>query len=823
MKKLMIIFLLLYTSCILYAIEIKLTDEEKSYIQEHKKIIFVGQKEYPPFEFLENDQYTGLTIEIIRWIGTEMGFTPEFQPMTFKEAQQAILDGNADVLSSFFYSVERDKLYDFTEIIFEIPGTIFVKRERPDIKILSDLNGKIISMQRGDYALEYLKKNNIHHTVKFTDTFSEAADLVINGEADALIGDEQIVLYHLYRNNKHELLKTVGEPLFIGQCGMAVKEGNQITLGILQKGIMHAQATSTITKIYKKWLGTEFQTHINLWEMYKFRIIGFGSFVVFLLFLTWFWNVLLKRQVKDRTRELETLNAVLHNDISEREKVEKALYESEEKYRQTVNLLPVGVYEFDLKGNFMFTNLKAQEMFEYDEQDVENGLNVMHVLDASEVDAVNTAMERLIRGEVAIPKSYMVQAKSGRKFPVEIHSSVVYRDSKPVGFRGILIDITEKRRAEEEVLRTNKLESVGLLAGGIAHDFNNILAAILGNITLAKLKIGNNPQIETYLSESAKACERAKELTFQLLTFAKGGEPIRESALLHDIIFDSANFSLHGSKVTGKFSISDDLRPAAIDKGQFSRVIHNIVINAVQSMPSGGQVKITAENIDLEKNNYYELPQGSYVCIRICDNGPGIAQEHIKKIFDPYFTTRENGSGLGLAIVFSIIKKHSGTIALESEIGKGSCFSIVLPSTTLDSVENKHVDSELDFKDKKILFMDDEPMIRAVADGIFSHLGCEVTTVEEGEIAIKEYIKAASIDMPYTVVIMDLTVPGKMGGVEAARNLKALYPDACIVVSSGYADDDVLAKFSDFGFSAVLRKPFTLEDVKKLLFQIQSV
>ncbi len=800
----------------------KLTEDELKYIHEHKKIIFVGQREYPPFEFLENDQYTGLTIEIIRWIGTELGFTPEFHPMTFKEAQHAVLDDKADVLTSFFYSNERDKYFDFTDILFEIPGVIFVKRDRPDIKTMSDLQGKTLGMQKGDYALEYLRQHNILHKTLFTDTFSEAADRVIAGDADALIGDEQIVLYHLYRNNKLNHLKTVADPLFIGQDAMAVKEGNRIVLGIIQKGINHAKESGVITKIYKKWLGTEFHTKESIWKMYRYYIIMIGVVIVIFITATSFWNVGLKKQVFSRTKELESLNDVLQKDIRQRLIIEKELYESEEKFRQTVNLLPVGVYEFAMDGNFTFTNAKAQEMFEYDEQDMEQGVNVMTVFDTTERDTIAIAISELLKGKKDKIRSYTARAKSGRTFPVEIHSAVVSREGTPVGVRGVIIDITEKLRAEEEVMRTNKLESVGLLAGGIAHDFNNILAAIIGNITLAKLKIDTDSPADSFLSDAAKACERAKELTFQLLTFAKGGEPIRENALLNDIITDSASFSLRGSKVTGTFSIPETLWPALIDRGQFSRVIYNIVINAVQCMPHGGVVSIAADNIELQPKNEYALETGRYVCIRICDNGPGISQENITKIFDPYFTTREHGSGLGLAIVFSIIKKHSGTITLESELGKGACFTIFLPAASANHLSQLHEEYETDFKGISILFMDDEPMLRTVAQGIFSHLGCIVHTVADGEEAIKEYMRAASGDTPYNLVIMDLTIPGKMGGVEAARNIKALYQEALLVVSSGYADDDVLARYQDFGFSAVLRKPFSLEDVKKMLTQIKS-
>ncbi len=945
MRYLMLLFLLIILAQLPSYGKLTLTDEEKKYLADHNTIIFTGQSMYPPFEFIENTAYDGMTIELIRWLGAELGFNPEFLPTSFAEAQKNVIDGKADVLTSFFFSVERDKLFDFTSIVFEIPGTIFVKKDRPDIKNLQDLNNKIISVQEGDYALEFLKEKNIKYVPSFTKNFAEATDLVLNGKADALIGDEQIVLYHVYKSGKSDLLKKAGEPLFIGQDSMAVKDGNKVLLSIINKGIDHARNSGIITKIYRKWLGTELSQNQNFWVTYGSYIKGVTGLLVFMLAISWYWNRSLKKQIKHHTRALQNANELLKNDIDKRIRIEndlkaseekyrvlvaklpdiilvhekgkvayindeiykaigfkpeqligkqifefihpddrelvkkimakrehnenvpdyyeiriltsthdyhdfevrasmieynlvamtltvltdvtqrkaaeRALVESEENYRNTVEMLPVGVYEFDKQGFFTYANAKAMEMFGYSIDNLFHTLNVLQVIVPEDHARAQENIKKLMGSKDNLIGIYTAVKKDSSLFPIEIHSNVYYRNGEPCGLRGIIIDITEKKRMEEEALRTNKLESVGLLAGGIAHDFNNILTAIVGNINLTKMKINDRNLAEAYLSDAAKACQRAKDLTFQLLTFAKGGEPVRENAVLNDIIKDSASFSLRGSNCTGDFTIAEDLWMSAIDRGQFSRVIHNIVINAVQAMSEGGTVKITAENTTVPADNEIKLHPGAYVCIRISDNGNGIPQEQLQKIFDPYYTTKHNGSGLGLAIVFSIISKHQGKIIVESEMGHGSCFSIYLPAIKAHEIDKKQDESKEVFFTDNVLFMDDEDMLRSVAKGMLEHFGCTVTLAVDGVDAIEKY-KQSFKKVPFSIMIFDLTVPGKMGGLEAVKEIRMIDKNIPVIVTSGYTDASVMSRYSDYGFTGMLQKPFTIDDIRKILNEIHE-
>jgi len=394
-----------------------------------------------------------------------------------------------------------------------------------------------------------------------------------------------------------------------------------------------------------------------------------------------------------------------------------------------------------------------------------------------------------------------------------------------------LIDITERKRMEEELLKAQKLESVGVLAGGIAHDFNNILTAILGNIGLAKMYAEPEGKVHARLAEAEKASLRARDLTQQLLTFSKGGAPVTQTASIGDLVRDSASFAVHGSPVRLEFSIPPDdpsatdrtfasrqtLWPVEVDEGQISRVVNNLVINAVQAMPEGGAIRIRAENVTVEAKQVPALEAGRYVKVSIEDPGIGIPGEQLPKIFDPYFTTKEGGSGLGLAASYAIVKKHKGLLTVESELGVGTTFRIYLPASGKEVRARAETGSLPPTGTGRVLVMDDEEVVREVAAQMLSHLGYEADSAGDGAEAIELYVDAKESGRPYAVVIMDLTVVGGMGGKEAIRRLRVIDPEVKAIVSSGYANDPVMASFEAYGFNGVVAKPFRIQELSETL------
>ncbi|MBU0569059.1 response regulator [bacterium] len=377
---------------------------------------------------------------------------------------------------------------------------------------------------------------------------------------------------------------------------------------------------------------------------------------------------------------------------------------------------------------------------------------------------------------------------------------------------------TERRKMEEEIQKIQKLESVGVLAGGIAHDFNNILSAILTNIQIAKMQ--KREDISKHLEKVEKAIYRATNLTHQLLTFAKGGAPIKKLGSVIGLLQETAIFVLHGSNVTCEFSIAGDLWPVECDKSQISQAINNFIINAREAMPEGGTVVISAKNLLVEKGKDLPVEEGKYIEISIKDEGIGIPKENIHKIFDPFFTTKHKGDGLGLASAYSIIKNHDGYIKAESKLGVGTTFNVYLPAREERiAIRGKEVE-EIPCGQGRILLMDDEEIVREATGEVLKYLGYEVEFAKNGHEAIKLYKKAEESKQPFDLVIMDLTIPGGMGGKEAIGKLKEIYPGVKAIVFSGYSNDPVMADPEKYGFCGVLPKPYKIKEMGEVLHKV---
>lgn len=386
-------------------------------------------------------------------------------------------------------------------------------------------------------------------------------------------------------------------------------------------------------------------------------------------------------------------------------------------------------------------------------------------------------------------------------------------------------DLNEPIQAEEARLRENRLESVGALAGGIAHDFNNMLTGILGNIQLAEgyLKQNKADEAQKMLAEAEKASLRAKALTQQLLSFSRGGAPVKKAMSLDQLIRETAIFALRGSKSRPEFAIPDDLWSVEANGGQLNQVISNIVINADQAMPRGGIINVTANNVAIDATQVLSLGGGNYVEIAIKDHGTGIPQSYHDRIFDQYFTTKEKGHGLGLATCLSIIKKHDGHITFESELGAGTTFHVYLPAAAEKAKEETEptlVEQPVPLAQGKILVMDDDEAIRSLLSALLEGAGYSVDLASDGAEAIRKYVRAKKSKRPFDAVIMDLTIPGGMGGKEAIRELLKIDPQVKTLVSSGYASDPLMRDFGKYGFKGTVTKPYKIGEMLKTLQKV---
>jgi signal transduction histidine kinase/CheY-like chemotaxis protein len=398
-----------------------------------------------------------------------------------------------------------------------------------------------------------------------------------------------------------------------------------------------------------------------------------------------------------------------------------------------------------------------------------------------------------------------------QRYQEQLHELVEVRTAE-------LKEINQKAEAERQ--RAQRLESVGILAGGIAHDFNNILTAILGNITLAMLYLKPESRATAKLLLAEKASVRAKGLAQQLLTFAKGGAPIKKVLSLPHLLQEPVLLALRGSPVKSEFHLEENLWPVEVDEGQFSQVISNLVINAVQAMPAGGLLKIGAVNNPVDSDNYFSLPKGKYVRISVSDQGKGIPEKYLDKIFDPYFTTKETGSGLGLAICYSIVTKHGGMITVESTPGTGSTFLLYLPAADSKPLAKREKSEAIQSGAGRILVMDDDEFVNEVAADLLRYLGYHPETVAGGVEAVAAYKQALAAGEPFDAVITDLTVPGDIGGKETARLLLEIDPTAKVIVSSGYANDPIMADYARYGFKGVIPKPYKTADLSRTLQEV---
>jgi PAS domain S-box-containing protein len=517
-------------------------------------------------------------------------------------------------------------------------------------------------------------------------------------------------------------------------------------------------------------------------------------------------------------------------DITERKKAEDDLKKLEEASATERELLLItlrsigdGVIAVNRDSKVILINKTAEELtgWSYDEA-VGRPLNrVFYVINDKTSEQYEHIVNRTIAGgdTMQLPNAVLINREFREIMIANSCAPIRSAEGEVLGVVIVFQDITEKLKTEAELLKAQKIESLGVLAGGIAHDFNNFLAAILANIQLAVLRLEKGQDVRKSLNEAIDATKKASDLTKQLLTFARGGAPVKKFVSLSLLLKDTTNFHLRGSNVRCDFNIPEDLWQVEVDPGQFSQVISNLVINAKQAMAQGGSIEIQAENVMICDEND-RLAPGKYVKITLEDHGEGIPEENLTKIFDPFFTTKQSGSGLGLTTSYSIVRQHGGYIDLTSKVGIGTTFFILLPASGSQFITEIPQTPVSLSGEGRIMVMDDEAMIRDVLAEMLDLLGYRVVTAKDGQETIKLYREAREFGEPFAAVIMDLTIPGGMGGLETIGHLRQIDPGVKAIVSSGYANDPVMADYAKYGFCSMVRKPFKIEELSSILNRV---
>ncbi len=540
-------------------------------------------------------------------------------------------------------------------------------------------------------------------------------------------------------------------------------------------------------------------------------------------------------------------------DLGDRIRAEREVRQSGERFRFIFDNAPVAIWEYDVSGaedyleelqrepeidwpSYLRNNpdvfsrffelivpldanraaLRLYGASSREELFVHYGENLNE--DAREVYI--KAISAYIGGKSAFSCESLNRSLNGRN--IDLHYRFTFPPSD-TSIRHVLVtveDISERRRMEEERNKASRLESLGLLSGGIAHDFNNLLAAVLGNISLVRMNAEMGSEDHDILKDAEKAVLSAKDLTRQLLTFSRGGEPVRTTVDIESLVRETSIFALRGSNVTVEFNMDGRIDMVDVDSGQFSQVFNNIVINAKQAMPDGGLITIAGRNLTVGEEDIISLPPGDYVHLSITDTGCGIPRNLLPKIFDPYFTTKDTGTGLGLATVYSIVRRHGGLVTVESEEGGGTMFHLYVPASLSTAAAEETAESSPAAAGGRILVMDDEEPVLNILKKMLKRLGHEVTGAADGAEAIDLYTRASQEGAPYDLVIMDLTVPGGMGGREAASRLREMDGDVTMIISSGYANDEILSRHAEHGFSGYIIKPYTIENLRDAITRV---
>lgn len=534
-----------------------------------------------------------------------------------------------------------------------------------------------------------------------------------------------------------------------------------------------------------------------------------------------------RRQDENELASLVSTLGTSLGTLVRRRRAEQALARERNRLMVTLRSIADGVITTDNEGRVEMLNPVAQELTGWPEEEARGRelLEVFHIVNEHSREVCPNPVDRVIAtgNPVELANHTVLVARHGQEHIIGDSAAPIRDDAgRMAGVVLVFRDETANKRLERELQRANKLESLGVLAGGIAHDFNNALTGIIAHIGLAKLDLPGESETHQMLTEAEQACRRATSLTRQLLTFSRGGMPVRRPVPLDPLIRETATFAATGSPSRCSFDIAPNLETAEIDEGQIGQVIHNLVLNASQAMPGGGLITIAARNVQVGPDGVpgASLEPGRYVRIAVQDQGPGVPAEFIDRLFDPYFTTKERGSGLGLAVAYAVAQNHDGALTVESRPGMGATFSLYLPAAAAAEPGGGGPGPSTAARSADILFMDDEETIRRGMSEVLTRLGHRVTLAADGDEAVRLFQARMAGGRPFDLVILDLTVPGGVGGYEAIARLRQIDPGVRAIASSGYSDNPVMAKARELGFAGILPKPYTPSELSEAIARV---
>ena len=805
------------------------TSEEQAWLASHGPIIFVSQSSYPPFEFRQQDgALGGISVELAHWMATEMGLQIRFVSMSFQEAQQAVLSGSADVITSLFYSDKRALTFSFSDPIIDVPASIFVKADRPDITRLKDLRGKRIAIQRGDYAKEFLEAQGISFELVATDSFAQATDAVIAGAADALIGDEQIVLYHLYSHKLNGQAKKVGEPLYVGKNCMATRKGNLLLASIMAKSLDHAREEGVIGSVSRKWLGVRLKPKseglqgVVPYLLYMSLVGGIGTLLVLI------WGFQLRRKVEEKTqeltdgkRELGTVVEQLSLTNSQLEEKARAVEEEAIRRRLIFEQSRDGIVVLDAMGKVFEANRRFDEMLGYTPEE----LLELYVWDW---DACYKQEDlRLMIAQLDYSGDLFEtrhRRKDGSIYDVDISSSVCYWAGQKLIYCSCR-DITDRKFHEQELLKARQAADAANLAkseflANMSHEIRTPMNGLLGMAELLSYT-ELTPQQEEYLSYIKSSGDSLLALINDVLDLSKieAGKVELESVdfslrrAINDILNTQISL-IHKKQLQLDFEFPEDL-PEIIrgDQLRFKQILLNLLGNAIK-FTEQGNIGVVVQLLEQQQLKLL-------VRISVNDTGIGMTDEEQKKVFAPFSqadcstTRRFGGTGLGLTICRQLAELMGGAISVESVPGRGSSFYFDLPfansSADREQRSNVSVLPEQIWPGRclTVLVAEDNSMNQKFIVGLLKKLHFAVEVADDGKLALERW-QQGGIDL----ILMDIQMP-EMSGVEALQQLRqqeqAMAQHTPVIALTAHALRGDKERLIDDGFDGYLAKPINLK------------
>jgi PAS domain S-box-containing protein len=756
----------------------------------------LGIYDNPPMTFMEKGVPAGFIVDIISDFARTRQTSLEYIRAPFHELFEKMRRGEVDIIAPIAFNEERSKFLRYNSESILIDWSNIIVSETANFKLLSDLKGKVVGIVKSDYYAKLFARDlllqSIHCSFREYDAFIQILNAVGEKKIDAGFIGRFSLSYILKSHQEISRIKVMPGSYYHESLYFGVNPQKAYIVPLLDAYLMEAKRDKKglLNKAYEHWFGqTYFQKRlIFLSENYLWILLA----VILTIAIFIFFNVILRSKVKRSVREINRQKSYFEN---------------------LFKIIPAGIVILDEHNQVADMNQEFQTLFGFSLAEIK-GRELDYLITTEETQARALALSRQTLNGERVYADGKRKNKSGQTRDFHIIGSPIVVENKVLGIIGIYLDITERKRMQEEIIKAKNIESVGVLAGGIAHDFNNMLTGILGNISVAR-RLSADPQTRSILEKAENVALKASGLTQQLLTFSKGGFPVKKVTHLPDLVKDALDLGLSGSNIRANLNVGDNIPPCEIDVTQIIQVIHNLLINAREAMPAGGVIDIAIQNHRQTKSDSF-LQKGHYVSLEVRDNGPGIAEGDLQRIFVPYFTTKETGSGLGLAIAYSIVNKHNGYIKVTSARGQGAAFTVFLPASQKSVAGSQKLPAAAG-RPARIMLMDDEEIIREVFADMLQSTPYRIDLAADSGEALEKFENARQAGDPYDILFLDLTGPGDIGGIKTLEKIRAIDPDAIAIAISGYSVSEVCNHPGHFNFRDFLSKPFRSDDLLNII------